>query len=140
MCDLGAQLAPPAFFSVRTSACGLHLHVDVSDPSKEVPVELGTDPKLPVVAMAFKLEEGRFGQLTYMRVYQGTMKKGETIVNVKTGKKLKVLRRRKYLHFRTQVVEISKPAAPTGARQDNGWTMAGQWRDSLPQAPIRLPV
>ena len=66
--------------------------LDVGDPSKEVPVELGTDPKLPVVAMAFKLEEGRFGQLTYMRVYQGTMKKGETIVNVKTGKKLKVPR------------------------------------------------
>ena len=38
------------------------------------------------------VEEGRFGQLTYLRVYQGTITKGMTIVNTRTGKKLKVPR------------------------------------------------
>ena len=46
----------------------------------------------PLVGLAFKLEEGRFGQLTYMRVYQGTLKKSMNIFNVRTGKKVKVPR------------------------------------------------
>lgn len=44
----------------------------------------------PMIGLAFKLEEGKFGQLTYLRLYQGTIKKGDTIFNVKTNKKLKV--------------------------------------------------
>ncbi|KDQ22629.1 hypothetical protein PLEOSDRAFT_1079870 [Pleurotus ostreatus PC15] len=46
----------------------------------------------PLVALAFKLEEGRFGQLTYMRVYQGSMKKTNTIYNTRTGKKVRLSR------------------------------------------------
>jgi hypothetical protein len=44
------------------------------------------------VALAFKLEEGKFGQLTYMRIYSGSLARGDTIVNVSTGKRLKVSR------------------------------------------------
>ena len=40
--------------------------------------------------LAFKLEDGRYGQLTYIRVYQGTVGKGSTIVNSRTGKRHKV--------------------------------------------------
>ena len=58
----------------------------------EEPVKTVSDPKAPLVGLAFKLEEGRFGQLTYLRVYQGTITKGMTIVNSRTGKKLKVPR------------------------------------------------
>ena len=43
-----------------------------------------------MVALAFKLEEGKFGQLTYMRVYSGSIRKGETIVNTTSGKRIKV--------------------------------------------------
>ena len=45
----------------------------------------------PLVALAFKLEEGRYGQLTYMRIYSGTLRKGDNVVNVVNGKRLKVL-------------------------------------------------
>ena len=48
----------------------------------------------PLVALAFKLEEGRFGQLTYMRLYSGTLRKGDTVVNIASGKRIKVLLQR----------------------------------------------
>ncbi|WP_054031739.1 elongation factor G [Desulfatitalea tepidiphila] len=56
----------------------------------ETPVVLKTDPKLPTVSLAFKLEDGQYGQLTYIRVYQGKLAKGDTVVNVRTGKKIKI--------------------------------------------------
>eukprot|EP00601_Ochromonadales_sp_CCMP2298_P030961 CAMPEP_0173337436 /NCGR_PEP_ID=MMETSP1144-20121109/7170_1 /TAXON_ID=483371 /ORGANISM="non described non described, Strain CCMP2298" /LENGTH=781 /DNA_ID=CAMNT_0014282957 /DNA_START=1849 /DNA_END=4194 /DNA_ORIENTATION=- len=59
---------------------------------EETPVDLTCDPDAPLVALAFKLEESKFGQLTYVRVYQGTIKKGAMIRNTKSGKKLKVPR------------------------------------------------
>jgi elongation factor G len=60
--------------------------------NNEAPVSLACDPTKPLVALAFKLEESRYGQLTYIRVYQGTMKKGMMVYNVKTGRKVKVPR------------------------------------------------
>ncbi len=56
----------------------------------EAPVELVADPKAPIVALAFKLEEGQYGQLTYIRVYQGSLGKGDTVINVRTGNKVKI--------------------------------------------------
>ncbi|RDX63453.1 Elongation factor G-2, mitochondrial, partial [Mucuna pruriens] len=55
-------------------------------------VELLGSPDGPLVALAFKLEEGRFGQLTYLRIYEGVIRKGDFIINVNTGKKIKVPR------------------------------------------------
>jgi elongation factor G len=60
--------------------------------NNEAKVELSSEATKPLVALAFKLEDGRYGQLTYMRIYQGTIKKGDFIINTSNGRKVKVPR------------------------------------------------
>ena len=64
------------------------------DQSKgEEKIILASDPAKPFVGLAFKLEDGKYGQLTYMRIYQGTIHKGDMIYNMSAGeKKVKVPR------------------------------------------------
>ena len=57
---------------------------------EEAPLVLECDPKKPLVMLAFKLEDGRYGQLTYIRLYSGTVAKDDFIVNSRNGKKVKV--------------------------------------------------
>jgi elongation factor G len=52
--------------------------------------EVDPVPDKPLIALAFKLEDGPYGQLTYIRLYQGKLVKGDTIVNSRTGRKNKV--------------------------------------------------
>ncbi|HNT00568.1 MAG TPA: elongation factor G [Candidatus Saccharicenans sp.] len=56
----------------------------------EQPVVLQADSELPCVAYAFKLEEGPYGQLTYVRIYQGKIKKGDELFNARSRQKFKV--------------------------------------------------
>ncbi|EME89677.1 uncharacterized protein MYCFIDRAFT_33028 [Pseudocercospora fijiensis CIRAD86] len=58
----------------------------------EAPVKLVSYNSLPFVGLAFKLEESNFGQLTYIRVYQGSLRKGQNVVNARDGKKVKIPR------------------------------------------------
>ncbi|CCH41247.1 elongation factor EF-G [Wickerhamomyces ciferrii] len=69
----------------------LNKGLDISKGTEE-PINMLPSSKKGFVGLAFKLEEGKYGQLTYLRVYQGRLKKGGFITNVKTGKKVKVSR------------------------------------------------
>ena len=62
--------------------------LDLDNNEKEVVLESNEDAK-PVI-LAFKLEDGQFGQLTYIRIYQGKIKKGDTLLNTRTKKRFNV--------------------------------------------------
>ncbi|MFB0521863.1 MAG: elongation factor G [Desulfatiglandales bacterium] len=62
--------------------------LDMDQGEKEV--VLSSDPGDPVVALAFKLEVTPYGQLTYLRIYQGTVGKGDDLVNTRDRKKIRV--------------------------------------------------
>ena len=63
--------------------------IEVSSGERRIITSSSSDP---FVGLAFKLEEGRFGQLTYVRVYQGKLSRGSWIYNVVSNKRVKVPR------------------------------------------------
>ncbi|MEA1967191.1 MAG: elongation factor G [Thermodesulfobacteriota bacterium] len=86
--------------------------IDLDNHEETVLLESEFDK--PTVALAFKLEDGQYGQLTYIRVYQGSLKKSDTIVNTRDGKKVKVGRLiRMHSSEMEEVTEI--PAGHIGA-------------------------
>ena len=60
--------------------------------NNEAEVVIPSDANKPFVGLAFKLEDGRYGQLTYMRMYSGKIAKGDTIFNMTNQKKVKIPR------------------------------------------------
>ncbi|MCY1060674.1 elongation factor G [Nannocystis sp. SCPEA4] len=74
----------PAPYEVKNVA------YQIAGDGKETEIQLKSEEAAPLCALAFKLEEGKYGQLTYIRIYQGHVKKGDTIFNTRTGKKNKV--------------------------------------------------
>jgi elongation factor G len=56
-----------------------------ADATQQFP--LSAEPEKPFVGMAFKIVEDPYGQLTFMRIYQGTISKGETYFNQRTSQK-----------------------------------------------------
>jgi len=66
-----------------------NIALDLDKNEEEVQIKSG-DPDAPAVALAFKLEDGQYGQLTYVRVYQGRLSKGSELINTRTQRKVKV--------------------------------------------------
>jgi elongation factor G len=68
------------------------LNEALDQKNNEAKVVLTSDPEKPFVGLAFKLEDGRYGQLTYIRIYQGHVSKGDFIFNQSNQRKVKVPR------------------------------------------------
>lgn len=65
-----------------------NIALDVNNEEKQV--VLTNNDNDPLVCYAFKLVDNRYGQLTYIRIYQGSLKKGNSITNIANGKKINV--------------------------------------------------
>jgi len=96
-----------------------------------------------LVCNAFKLEEGSYGQLTYVRIYQGVLKKGADIYNSRTGKKVKVGRLgRMHADQMEEILEASAGdiIALFGVDCASGDTFTGGERISLSSMHVPEPV
>jgi elongation factor G len=62
--------------------------IDLDQGEKEI--KLVADPDADIVALAFKLEEGQYGQLTYIRIYQGSLRRGDALYNTRSQRTFKV--------------------------------------------------
>lgn len=60
--------------------------------NNESKITLSNQMEKPFVGLAFKLEENKYGQLTYMRSYQGKLKRGDILTHVNINKKIKISR------------------------------------------------
>lgn len=62
--------------------------ISAQDPKdEETKIALTPNENDPFVGMAFKIVDDPFGQLTFMRIYQGKIEKGGTYVNQRTSRK-----------------------------------------------------
>jgi elongation factor G len=82
LCDAIVQFLPTPLEAERMKA------KDVKDETQEMKLE--PDPSKPTVALAFKITDDEFGQLTYTRIYQGKIEKGMTLINQRTRQKIRV--------------------------------------------------
>jgi elongation factor G len=64
--------------------------IDLESDKETETISLESDPDRSTVALAFKLEEGRYGQLTYLRIYQGKLDRDTFITNTRTERETKV--------------------------------------------------
>ncbi|XP_077396576.1 elongation factor G, mitochondrial [Festucalex cinctus] len=118
------------------------LNQEDSSETSKVQMEPTRDATNPFVSLAFKLEAGRFGQLTYMRVYQGCLKKGDSIYNTRTNKKVRVQRLvRLHADQMEDVEEVyaGDICALFGIDCASGDTFTSSTRDNLSMESIHIP-
>jgi elongation factor G len=107
------------------------------------------DPAEPLLSLAFKLEVSPYGQLTYVRIYQGKLTKGDTIHNVRTRQRVKVGRLAR-MHA-NQMEDIEEAAAgdivalfgvdcASGDTFTDGKTEATMTSIHVPEPVIKLAI
>ncbi|MEZ4386516.1 MAG: elongation factor G [Candidatus Krumholzibacteriia bacterium] len=104
---------------------------------------LSNSPDDELVAHAFKLEDGSYGQLTYVRIYQGVLQKGSDITNIRTGKKVKVGRLGRMHADQMEDIESAGAGdivALFGIDCASGDTFTGGQRVSLTSMHVPEPV
>ena len=102
---------------------------DESAEVVEETITLQADPSAPVVAMAFKIVDDAFGQLTFMRIYQGTLERGGVYYNQRSGRKERFSRiYRMHAEKREEVerAEAGDIIAVMGVESFSGDTYASQ--------------
>ncbi len=81
----GVQLLLDAMTRYLPSPLDRDMHaLDIDNGEAKTPIKLEGDQ--PLVCLAFKLVDETFGQLTYMRIYQGKMVRGDRYKNSRDGK------------------------------------------------------
>ena len=78
---------------------------DIDNDEAEVTLESDSDK--PFAGYVFKLEDGVYGQLSYMRIYQGQITKGDTMYNMTNGKKHAVGRLMRMHSNDTEDIEVA---------------------------------
>ncbi len=103
----------------------------------------------PFSALAFKIINDKYGQLTFIRVYSGTLTKGDTIVNMRSGKKTRIGRLvRMYADKREDIEEIGAGgiAAAIGVDATTGDTLCDPAHPiileslDIPPAVVKLAI
>ncbi len=82
----GVQLVLDAVVDYLPNPTEIDPQPEVDPEGNETGVLAYVDPEKPLRALAFKIMDDRFGALTFIRIYSGTLNKGETVLNTATGK------------------------------------------------------
>lgn len=112
-------------------------------------VELKPDPRRPMVAMAFKIVEDPYGTLTFLRIYQGSVEKGNSYYNQRTGRKERFSRIVRMHADQREEVESAQSGdivAVLGCDASSGDTYAGEYpyctlqQMHVPDPVIRMAI
>jgi len=106
-----------------------------SDKNKKIPVKC--DPNGSMVALAFKITSDAHGDLSFLRIYQGTLKSGRRVLNVNRNKRENVTRIFE-MHANTRKIKDSASAGDIVAVVGLKQTLTG---DTIcdPKKPVSLP-
>jgi len=86
----GVQLVLDAVIDYLPSPTEVKAQPEVDLEGNETGEVALVDPDKPLRALAFKIMDDRYGALTFTRIYSGTLKKGDTILNTYTGRSERV--------------------------------------------------